>query len=130
MAAVLDVVGEQPEHQPLGAGPLSDRPSGLAKSVRYGWSEQVAAEPDDDVARGLDVHGPFDHRHELLAQRHQVGRDVGILVAQRSRVDAGDEEPGCHEVDQTGVADQGDVQVAGAGAVGIEGRAVAASAGR
>ena len=70
------------------------RSSAFSSSIRYGWSEQVAAKLHHDVARGLDVHRPSDHRHQPLAQRHQVRRDIRIVVAQRTRVHAGHEEAG------------------------------------
>ena len=38
--------------------------------------------------------GRLHHRHQPLAQRHERGRDVRIVLAERPRVDAGNEEAG------------------------------------
>ena len=54
-------------------------------------------------------------------QRHQVRRDVGILVAERPRMNAGNEETGRNEIQHAAVADHRHVEVARAGTVGIEG---------
>ena len=113
-AAVADVVGQESK----------DHSSGLSMSVRYGWSSRSPRNCDHDVARRLDVDRPAGHRHQRLAQRHQVGRDVGIFLRQRPRVHAGHEEAGDLEQADDGVADQRQVEVARARAVGVERRAV------
>ena len=121
-AAMQDVVGQEPEHQ-SGAWPPK-RPRGFSKSVRYGLVQQIAAKLDHDLPRRLDVDRPLHHVHQLLSQRHQVGRDVGIVVAQRPRVDAGDEVAARLEERQRAVAHQREIEIARAGALGVERRVV------
>src|SRR5205823_636977 len=77
----------------------------------------------DDVAGGLDVDRPVHHRHQLLSERHEIGRDVGILVAVRPRMHAGNEEPRELEKCERVGADEREIEVARAGAVGVERRA-------
>src|SRR5512139_1946853 len=57
-------------------------------------ADQFSTEIDDGVARALDVDRAADQVHEAGAQGHEIGGDVGILVAERARMNAGDEEAG------------------------------------
>ena len=54
--------------------------------------EEFTPEVHDEVARGLNVDGSLDHPDELLAQRDELRRDVGVFVRQRLGVDAGQVE--------------------------------------
>ena len=74
----------------------------------------------DDVAGRLDVDGAFDHRHQFAAQLHEAGRDVGIVLAERAGVYAGKKEAGRLEERQALGADEGEIEIARAGAVGVE----------
>src|SRR6476619_774431 len=47
-----------------------------------------------NVARPLNVDGTLHHRHEPFSERHEIGRDVGILVAERTGMNARHPEPG------------------------------------
>src|SRR5688572_6781972 len=47
-------------------------------------AQHAAPQMHDRVARRLNVHGASDHRHQLFAERCQCGRDVGIVVADRT----------------------------------------------
>src|SRR2546428_11700286 len=82
--------------------------------------EEIAANLYDNVPRGLDVDGTPDHGHQLLAQRHQVGRDVGVVLADGSRMNARHEESLQLEQSNRRVPDERDVEVARAGTIGVE----------
>src|SRR4051794_11619957 len=55
-------------------------------------SHQVLAQVEDPVGGGLDVDGTAHHPDEGVAQGHEVGGDVRVLLAHGLRVHAGDEE--------------------------------------
>ena len=92
---------------------------------QVGLADHLAAKIHHEVPGGLDVDGPPDHLHQLLAQRDQVRRDLRILVTQWPRVDARDEEAGdLVEADDLVAADERQVKVAGARTVRVECRVV------
>src|SRR5207248_11541608 len=64
------------------------------------------------------------HRHQLLPQRNEIRRDVWVVIAEWSRVDAWNIEAGDFEEQQRRLADQGDVEIARARSLRIEWRVV------
>src|SRR5438270_4125647 len=97
----------------------------FADEGQVGLAEDVLAHDHHPGARGLDVHGPPDQPHEPLPQGHDGGRDIRVLLAHRARMDARDEEA-VELVEGDGVGPhEGEVEVARAGSVRVEGRAVA-----
>src|SRR5439155_5586616 len=83
--------------------------------------EESASKLYDNVPRGLDVHGTLHHGHQSRAERNQVWRDVGILVADRSRMDAWDEKSRQLEQTNRRFTDERQIEVARAGTIRIEG---------
>ena len=113
-AAAADVVAEKAES--LDVRFLDERQVRLA--------EQLTAQVHDEVARALDVHRALHHGHQRFAQRNEIRRDVRVIFADRPGVDAGHEEAGHLVVLQDALADEGQIEIARAGTVGIERRAV------
>src|SRR3712207_6924090 len=46
-------------------------------------TQQLAADIHDEVAGRLDVDRALHHRHQPLAQRRELRRDIGIVLADR-----------------------------------------------
>src|SRR6266513_4669518 len=98
---------------------------GLVDEHEVGLADELAPEIEDNVPRRLDIHGTVHHRHEPLAQRHEIRRDVGINVAPWSRMNAGyPESSDSEEADDLIAADEREIEVARARTVAVERRAV------
>ena len=70
------------------------RPSavGFPNEGQIRLAEQVAAEKHHDVTGDLNVYRATHHRDQARPKRHQRGRDVRVVVAERLAVDAWHEE--------------------------------------
>ena len=68
--------------------------------------------------------GRAGHRHERFPQRDQVGSDVRVVLRERTRVYARDEEAGGSEQPDRRVADERQIEVARTGTIGVERRAI------
>src|ERR1041385_2448776 len=87
-------------------------------------TEEIASDVHHELTRRLDIHRTTGHRHQRLAQRNQIGCDIGISIRERSRVHAGYEESRDSEQSDYRIAYQRQIEIARAGSVGVEGGAV------
>ena len=121
-AAAQNVVGQESQHHGRGIAAGHDSFSDRAIKRQVRLAQQVAAQKHHQVGGGLNVDGPADHSHQLLPKRRQLGRNARVfLVAQRTRMQGRHIKAVETEELERVATDEGQVHVARARPVSIEG---------